>query len=97
MNNTISFINNDDAVLLDAYSKTITGVVGDVAASVAHIQVNKITIVTQPDDGQPSRWPAPVTAASATDSPAAAKKKADPLPIVVVVVDGLLQLTACCY
>lgn len=41
MNNTISFISNDDAVLLDAYSKTITGVVGKVAASVAHIHVNK--------------------------------------------------------
>jgi S1-C subfamily serine protease len=42
MSNTISFINNsDDAVLLDAYSKTITGVVGNVASSVAHIQVNK--------------------------------------------------------
>ena len=41
MNNTISFINNDDAVLLDAYSKTITGVVSNVASSVAHIQVNK--------------------------------------------------------
>ena len=41
MSNTISFINNDDSVLLDAYSKTITGVVGNIAASVAHIQVNK--------------------------------------------------------
>src|SRR5688572_4450555 len=41
MSNTISFINNDDAALLDAYSKTITGVVGKVAASVAHIQVKK--------------------------------------------------------
>ncbi len=41
MNNTISFINNDDTVLLDAYSKTITGVVSNVASSVAHIQVNK--------------------------------------------------------
>jgi S1-C subfamily serine protease len=41
MNDTISFINNDDTILLDAYSKTITGVVGKTAASVAHIQVNK--------------------------------------------------------
>src|SRR6478752_1340226 len=42
MNNTISFIsNNDDAFLLDAYSKTITGVVSNVASSVAHIQVDK--------------------------------------------------------
>lgn len=41
MNNKISFINNDDAALLDAYSKTITGVVSNVASSVAHIQVNK--------------------------------------------------------
>ncbi|HEX5154375.1 MAG TPA: trypsin-like peptidase domain-containing protein [Parafilimonas sp.] len=41
MNNTISFINNEDAVLLDAYSRTITGVVSNVASSVAHIQVNK--------------------------------------------------------
>lgn len=41
MNDTISFINNDDVVLLDAYSKTITGVVGKVANSVAHIQVSK--------------------------------------------------------
>ena len=41
MNNTISFINNEDAVLLDAYSRTITRVVSNVASSVAHIQVNK--------------------------------------------------------
>jgi S1-C subfamily serine protease len=41
MNDTISFINNDDAVLLDAYSNTITGVVSKAAVSVAHIQVTK--------------------------------------------------------
>lgn len=42
MNNTISFIDHTpDAALLDAYSKTITGVVGEVAQSVVHIQVQK--------------------------------------------------------
>lgn len=41
MHNQISFIN--DAVLLDAYSKTITGVVSGVAPSVVHIQVQKTT------------------------------------------------------
>lgn len=42
MNNTISFIEHiPDAGLLDAYSKTITGVVGEIAQSVVHIQVQK--------------------------------------------------------
>jgi S1-C subfamily serine protease len=42
MNNTISFIDHTpDAGLLDAYSKTITGVVGEIAQSVVHIQVQK--------------------------------------------------------
>jgi S1-C subfamily serine protease len=42
MDNTISFIEHvPDAGLLDAYSKTITGVVGDIAQSVVHIQVQK--------------------------------------------------------
>ena len=42
MNNTISFIDHtSDAGLLDAYSKTITGVVGEIAQSVVHIQVQK--------------------------------------------------------
>jgi len=42
MDNTISFIDHlPDAGLLDAYSKTITGVVGDIAQSVVHIQVQK--------------------------------------------------------
>jgi S1-C subfamily serine protease len=42
MDNTISFIDNiADAGLLDAYSKTITGVVGEIAQSVVHIQVQK--------------------------------------------------------
>jgi len=42
MKNTISFIDHiADAGLLDAYSKTITGVVGEIAQSVVHIQVQK--------------------------------------------------------
>jgi len=44
MNNFISFVNNtshNDEILLDAYSRTITGVVGKVAGSVAHIQIEK--------------------------------------------------------
>lgn len=44
MENIISFVNStyhNDEVLLDAYSKTITGVVSKVAGSVAHIQVEK--------------------------------------------------------
>src|SRR4051794_2104488 len=44
MNNFISFINSNsanDELLLDAYSKTITGVVSKVAGSVAHIQIVK--------------------------------------------------------
>jgi S1-C subfamily serine protease len=42
MNNTISFIDHTpDAGLLDAYSRTITDVVGEVAQSVVHIQVQK--------------------------------------------------------
>src|SRR5678815_1687414 len=42
MDNTISFIDHiTDVGLLDAYSKTITGVVGDIAQSVVHIQVQK--------------------------------------------------------
>ncbi len=39
--NRISFINHEDEVLLDAYSKTVTGVVCDVAQAVLHIQVKK--------------------------------------------------------
>lgn len=42
MQNHISFIQND-SILLDAYSKTITGVVSTVAPSVVHIQVQKHT------------------------------------------------------
>lgn len=44
MNTTISFIEHiphGDEGLLDAYSKTITGVVGNVSASVVHVQVMK--------------------------------------------------------
>ena len=45
MDNTISFIDHiPDAGLLDAYSKTITGVVGEIAHSVVHIQVKKKVI-----------------------------------------------------
>jgi len=45
MNNIISFVSdsNNDELLLDAYSKTITGVVSKIASSVAHIQVEKKT------------------------------------------------------
>jgi S1-C subfamily serine protease len=40
--NTISFVEqNNDEILLDAYSKTITGVVGETAQAVVHIQVQK--------------------------------------------------------
>ncbi|MBS1563704.1 MAG: trypsin-like peptidase domain-containing protein [Bacteroidetes bacterium] len=42
--NDISFVSHapaNDAALLDAYSRTITGVVASVAESVVHIQVNK--------------------------------------------------------
>jgi S1-C subfamily serine protease len=44
MDNVISFVSGtyqNDELLLDAYSNTITGVVGKVAGSVAHIQVDK--------------------------------------------------------
>jgi S1-C subfamily serine protease len=42
MDNTISFIDHiSDASLLDAYSKTITSVVGETAQAVVHIQVQK--------------------------------------------------------
>ena len=44
MNDPITFISHapaSDAVLLDAYSRTITGVVAEVAEAVVHIQVNK--------------------------------------------------------
>jgi len=42
MDNTISFIDHiSDAGLLDAYSKTITGVVSETAQAVVHIQVQK--------------------------------------------------------
>lgn len=44
MENIISFVGceyQNDELLLDAYSKTITGVVGKVAGAVAHIQVDK--------------------------------------------------------
>jgi S1-C subfamily serine protease len=42
MDGRISFIDHiADAGLLDAYSKTITGVVGEIAQSVVHIQVQK--------------------------------------------------------
>lgn len=39
--NTISFIDHDDGNLLDAYSKTITGVIGEISQSVVHIHVQK--------------------------------------------------------
>jgi S1-C subfamily serine protease len=38
---TISFINHEDENLLDAYSKTITGVASEAAQAVSHIQVQK--------------------------------------------------------
>jgi S1-C subfamily serine protease len=44
MNDQISFVSHapaHDAALLDAYSRTITGVVASVAEAVVHIQVNK--------------------------------------------------------
>ncbi|HZG01272.1 MAG TPA: trypsin-like peptidase domain-containing protein [Chitinophagales bacterium] len=44
MDNPVSFVSHqpvDDLQLLDAYSQTVTGVVGNVAESVVHIQVQK--------------------------------------------------------
>ncbi len=41
MLNIISFISHSDNQLLDIYSKTVTGVVADVASSVVHVQVQK--------------------------------------------------------
>ena len=45
MENLLKFIHatpeNDDYGLLDAYSKTITGVVGTVAEGVVHIEIKK--------------------------------------------------------
>jgi len=41
MENMFSFVDHSDASLLDAYSKTVTGVVSDVAESVVHIEVRK--------------------------------------------------------
>src|SRR6202030_847771 len=41
MENKYSLINFADAELLDSYSRTITGVVGQVAEAVVHIQVMK--------------------------------------------------------
>jgi len=44
MNNIISFVGSgyqNDELLLDAYSKTITGVVSNASGAVAHIQVDK--------------------------------------------------------
>ncbi len=44
MQNQISFVqHSNDTALLDAYSKTITGVVSAIAPSVVHIQVQKLT------------------------------------------------------
>jgi S1-C subfamily serine protease len=44
MQNEVSFIqHSNDSILLDAYSKTITGVAATVAPSVVHIQVQKRT------------------------------------------------------
>lgn len=51
----ISFIQND-SILLDAYSKTITGVVSTVAPSVVHIQVQKHTKDRR--TGKPTLMPA---------------------------------------
>ena len=41
MERVVSFIENRDAQILDAYSKTITGVAARVSQSVVHIQVDK--------------------------------------------------------
>lgn len=41
MNNFISFISHSDNQLLDVYSRTVTGVVAEVASSVVHVQVQK--------------------------------------------------------
>jgi len=59
MDNFISFVSNTstkDELLLDAYSKTITGVVGKVAGSVAHIQIEKK--VKNPKTNQVQTMPA---------------------------------------
>src|SRR5438132_12596341 len=45
MENTVSFIEHvSDSGLLDAYSKTITGVVSNISQAVVHIQVQKKSI-----------------------------------------------------
>lgn len=41
LQSTVQFIQHTDHELLDAYSKTITGVVGNIAESVVHIEVAK--------------------------------------------------------
>ncbi len=58
MENTYSLINytpHDDAELLDSYSRTITGVVGQVAEAVVHIQVNKPAPERKGRDGREGR------------------------------------------
>lgn len=57
MENMHTFINyspNPDAGLLDSYSRTITGVVGQVAESVVHIQVQKPADDRRRSDGRKS-------------------------------------------
>ncbi|HSC36426.1 MAG TPA: trypsin-like peptidase domain-containing protein [Chitinophagaceae bacterium] len=55
MNDSISFISHapaDDMLLLDAYSRTITGVVASVAGAVVHIQVQKKITERGPNRGK---------------------------------------------
>ena len=62
MENTHSFISYvprpSDAELLDSYSRTITGVVGQVAEAVVHIQVQKPADDRRRSDNRPGKTPA---------------------------------------
>lgn len=56
MDNSISFLTHpasNDRSLLDAYSQTVTGVVGTVAESVVHIEVQKTANDQRPRDKRP--------------------------------------------
>jgi S1-C subfamily serine protease len=58
MDNNYSFIGyapRTDAELLDGYSRTITGVVGQVAEAVVHIQVQKPAEIGRAEGGRPPR------------------------------------------
>jgi S1-C subfamily serine protease len=51
----INYASRQDAELLDSYSRTITGVVGQVAEAVVHIQVQKPAEERRRPDGRPNQ------------------------------------------